>query len=108
MNDPGAQWAQIGAWVAGALGVAVLVARSLPQLFGPLGRTITEWTDQRRRARSAATEAEMHEVQEQIAGLTAALADLRQKAHIHSEWDRRVYRELLSRGVDIGLPPDLF
>ncbi len=106
MND--ATWAQIGAYVTGAIGLAVIIARSLPQLFGPVGRTVTEWTDQRRRARTAATEAEMQEVQEQIRSLQASLADMRAKAQTHSEWDRRVYRELLSRGVDIGLPPDLF
>ena len=97
-------------YIIGGLGLAVLVVRSLPDIFGPLGRFVTDWTDQRQRIKGMTVAAEVAALQTSVKLLEEHLNELRLKATAHSSWDRKVYTALLRNGIadDLGVPPDLF
>jgi hypothetical protein len=90
------------------VGIIVIIARSVPKFLGPIGDAIRDWSDNKRRAQQSATTADIDELKRQVAELQESLSTYRTKARDHSKWDRKVYREMVSRGVDIGFPPDLF
>lgn len=98
------------AYATGIMGLLMLIVRSVPDIFGPIGRWVKSWTDQKVRVRAQRITAEVRELQTSVHVLEEALAEMREKARVHTVWDRRVYTTLLTHGIadDLGVPPDLF
>lgn len=98
------------AYATGAAGLAVIIVRALPSIFGPVGKWLTNWTDNRQRLQRKNVVAEVKDLQTSVKMLEEHLADLRLKAKVHAEWDRKVYATLLKNGLadGVGVPPDLF
>lgn len=107
MNNPLDPWV---AYVTGAIGLILIIVRALPSVFGPVGKSIADWSDRRQRVQRRTVAAEVKDLQTSVDALERHLAEMRAKARIHAEWDRKVYATLLRNGLadDIGVPPDLF
>lgn len=73
------------------LGIVLLVANAAPKILGPIGKAASEWSQRRREARIAQGQAEMSEVQKQVAFLT----EQREKDRAeHDEEQRNLRKEL--------------
>lgn len=64
-------------WASVILGVAVLVATTVPKILGPLGTGLAEWAARRRQQRIDGDDADLAEAARTITGLRGQLAQER-------------------------------
>lgn len=82
-------------YAAVAVALLVLVASAVPKILGPIGKGLADWSRSRREARIASEDADMADVQRQIAYLTEQRVEDQKRHTRERKEDREAFEAQL-------------
>jgi len=95
-------------YILGGLAVLLVLSQVTEVGLGRVGRAWRAWAETKRAMTNEQSLADIAELKRQVEALSAELERLRSLQAPHAEWDREVYRALLTAGHPVSVPPPVF